>query len=135
MSLTGIRSCLFLEMGEVISRCFLSFSFNCFHWNFNNNFSTRFDQWLQFLLSCHTQYIHLISIILRQTIMRFIMSSIISYLFIYNCNFILQELSAFIGNKLESQTKFLFYSIRKIVSLYKNVPNLKIILVGHSIVN
>ncbi|OTF75858.1 GPI inositol-deacylase-like protein [Euroglyphus maynei] len=46
-----------------------------------------------------------------------------------------EELSAFIGDKLERQTKFLYHSVRRVVELYKHVPNIRIILIGHSIVS
>ncbi|KAI2797700.1 GPI inositol-deacylase [Blomia tropicalis] len=44
-----------------------------------------------------------------------------------------EELSAFIGYKLEYQTKFLYLSIKKIVQLYHHSPKTKLILIGHSI--
>ena len=46
-----------------------------------------------------------------------------------------EELSAFIGDKLERQTRFLYHSIRRVLELYKHVPNIRIILIGHSIVS
>lgn len=46
-----------------------------------------------------------------------------------------EELSAFIGDKLERQTRFLYHSIRRICDLYKHVPNIRLILIGHSIVS
>lgn len=46
----------------------------------------------------------------------------------------LQELSAFIGEKLDSQTQYLFHAIKKILQLYSEAPKTKIILIGHSIV-
>ncbi len=46
-----------------------------------------------------------------------------------------EELSAFIGDKLETQTLFLYHSIRRVLQLYHHVPKMKLILIGHSVVS
>lgn len=47
-----------------------------------------------------------------------------------------EELSAFIGAKLLHQQRYLYHAIKKIVSLYKpKMPNVRIVLIGHSIVS